>query len=320
MTRLSVIVPSLGRPSLASLLFELSRQTLPRSLFEVIVVLDGCDFDSVSFDLASGLNLRVVQQSPRRGPGAARNFGASVARPDSDWLVFTEDDVTPDREWLQRIHESLVTDEVDVIEGATLLPDGISARRTGSGPTFIPTNLTVRRSLFHAVDGYCEQYFTPSKNYFREDSDFGFSLLDAGSRISILSNAVVVHPHEHEKFLAPLRWARRYELDPLLRRRHQKHFRNSIEVFNAGRICIRRPFVRASQAYIVFGCLGISSLLIGSTWAASGFAIAALMSCFALWAKWRFSLRKLPLLPITPIILVASLCAGAARHRSVEPA
>jgi len=269
----------------------------------------------------------AVSTPERRGPGAARNLGAraSAARgaPAHDYLAFTEDDCTPEPDWLASAAARLERDPpIDVLEGATLLPDGSPARRRdGERPTWLPTNLFVRRGLFERVGGYCERFFDPHGSiYFREDSDFGFTLREAGARVAYDSLPRVTHPREHAGWLDPIRWARRYEMDPLLRERHPRAFREEIEVLRAGPLRLRRPFVRACVGYVTALAAAIAAAAIGEPGVASWFAGLAALMALLLWAKWRLDPRKLPAVLVVAPVLLASLARGRARVQKVAPA
>jgi glycosyltransferase involved in cell wall biosynthesis len=310
----SVIVPTIGRREIVDLLSALERQTIDREAFEIIIVTDGCVLDDASLHQAANLGANVVAAPDRRGPGAARNLGAACAT--GTWLAFTEDDVTPSNNWLESASAN-ATETVDVIEGGTYLPDGTPARRQKNA-SYIPTNLFVRAHIFVRASGYCELFFNDrSKAYFREDSDFGFALEKLSARTILCDDVRVEHPFEHPNANDVLRWARRYEMDPILQRRHPAKFRDNIEVVSALGITIRRPFVRLCQAFVlsVFGVT--ASKLSGHNLAARVFLSVATVSGLGLWAKWRFKLRRLPLVPVVPFVLVSSLGRGQLRARRI---
>ena len=316
--RFSVVVPSRGDPAkLLPHLEALGRQTLPRDRFEVIVALDGA---APSPDLdtritASGA--RIARLSERSGPGAARNAGAKLAH--ESFLAFTEDDVTPAPDWLERAAARLEADPaIDVIEGSTMKPGGRPVRiRDAGGLSWLPTNLFVRRAVFQRVGGYHEGYFDRELAvYFREDSDFGFTLEQAGARIVQAPEAMVTHPDEHPGVLDPLRWARRYEMDPLLAKRHPRLFRERIEIHRLGPFRIRRPIVRASWVCVLMVAAALAAPLFGRpTWTASFLAIA-IVAFLPIWAKWRFDPLRLPVALVVPFALVASWIRGRLRVAS----
>ena len=99
MMKISVIVPTYNEQgTIASCIDSLLKQTIS---FEIIMVDDG-SFDK-TFEYASALvaahpNITSLKQS-HRGPGAARNNGARIAK--GDILVFVDADMTFDRDFIQ---------------------------------------------------------------------------------------------------------------------------------------------------------------------------------------------------------------------------
>ena len=151
--------------------------------------------------------------------------------------------------------------------------------------------------------------------YFREDSDFGFTLEEAGARIAREPEARVVHPVEHPAFLDPLRWARRYQMDPLLERRHPERFRERIEVHRAGPIVVRRLFVRACFAHLIAVAASVVALLLGEPDTAALALVVAAAALLFVWAKWRFEPMRLPLIPLVPLVLAMSMIRGLLPRR-----
>jgi len=310
-------VPTLGNESrLLPLLEALERQTLAPGLREWIVAFDGVEPSPPTRARFNKAGARAVLLPERRGPGAARNAGAREAR--AAWLAFTEDDCTPAADWLERAAARIENEpDLDVIEGDTLLPDGRPARRRKEGaPVWLPTNLFVRREAFERAGGYSEAFFDPRRGiYFREDSDLGFTLAEAGARTRIDPAIRVVHPPEHSSWLDPLRWARRYEMDPLLEARHPEAFRSQIEVIRWGPISIRRPFVHACAGYVTALLAAAGAAVLGEAGVAAWlFALAGALALL-IWGKWRWDPRKLPAALLVPPVLLASLWRGRERAR-----
>jgi len=319
--RFTVVVPTRGRDDLLNpLLDALAAQTLDRSRWDLVVSFDGAEPSPAIARRLDAMAASTIANRERRGPGAARNAGA--ARGTGDYLAFTEDDCNPAPGWLERALERLDRDPaIDVLEGATLLPDGRPARRRAADRlTWLPTNLFVRRSLFEAVGGYCERFFDPATGvYFREDSDFGFTVMGRGARVLHDERPRVVHPREHSAWLDPVRWARRYEMDPLLAARHPEAFQDEIEVSRWGPFQLRRPFVRACAGFLL-GCLvALGFLALGNAGLASWFAAVALILLLVIAAKWRFEPKHLVVAPVVPVVLFLALLRGRRRAAGVAP-
>jgi glycosyltransferase involved in cell wall biosynthesis len=315
--RFTVIVPTRGHETtLARLLASLEAQTFPRDRWDLVVAFDGVAPTDPSRARLERLRAAIVALPARRGPGAARNEAARRAA--GEFLAFTEDDCEASPDWLESADARLRAEPaLDVLEGGTFLETGRPVRRRrGESPTWLPTNLFVRRDLFERVGGYCEEFFDAERGiYFREDSDFGFTLVAAGARVASDARPRVTHPREHTGWLDPVRWARRYEMDPLLARRHPRAFREEIEVVALGPFRIRRPFVRACAAYAISLAACVAATALGEPGVASWFAATAILSLLAVWSKWGFAPARLPLMPVVPLILLGSLARGGRRAR-----
>ena len=308
----SVVVPTRGDPArLANLLDALDRQTLPRERFEIILAPDQADLSPGIAARVATAGIRTVRRPGRSGPGAARNRGAAEAR--GEFIAFTEDDVTPAADWLERALARLAADpSLDVLEGITVKPFGRPVRMLDAGvPAWLPTNLFVRRALFERAGGYHEGFFDPVNGvYFREDSDFGFTLEEAGARIARAPEVRVEHPVEHPGFLDPLRWARRYQMDALLARRHPRLFRERIEVHRIGPFRLRRPIVRAAWVCVAATYGALFTGAIGRGDLARPLLIVAGAAFLPIWAKWRFAPLRLPVLVLVPFALTGALMRG----------
>jgi glycosyltransferase involved in cell wall biosynthesis len=311
----SVVVPSRGDPAkLDALLAALEDQTLPRERFEVLLALDGAALPGALAPRLAGLNGRGVSLATRRGPGAARNAGANLAR--ASWLAFTEDDVTPAPDWLAEAAARIERPpQPDVIEGVTLLPGGRPLRvGLEEGLQYLPTTLFVRRSWFERVGGYHEGFFDAVRGvYFREDADLGFSL-ETLRAVAVREPRVrVTHPEEHPGPWDPVRWAARYEMDPLLARRHPRLFRERIEVHRVGPFRVRRPIVRACAGVVALTALALVLALTGRAAGARLAALGAIACWLPVWAKWRFSPARLPAALVVPFALMLALARGVPR-------
>jgi len=312
---ISVVVPTRGDPrKLAALLAALEAQSLPRERFELLLGLDGDSPEPALAARVAALDGRVVTLDGRRGPGAARNAAAALAR--GEWLAFTEDDCAPAPDWLARAEQRMAGSPApDVIEGLTVLPgERPLRRRAPEGSQYIPTNLFVRRDRFERVRGYHEGFFdAPRGIYFREDADLGFALEEIHSVVVRDESVKVTHPDEHPGFWDPLRWAARYEMDALLERRHPRLFRERIESHRVGPLRVRRPIVRACVGVVMALLLAAALVVAGrGPQAVPLLAIAAALE-LVVWSKWRFHpLRLLPAL-LVPFVMTIALLRGQAR-------
>ena len=110
MTRLptSIVVPTVGRPSLSVVCAALADQTRPVDV-PVIVVDDRPGGPDLELE-EHGLDVRVVR-SGGGGPARARNLGWRTAR--TTWVSFLDDDVVPDPDWFE-----LLAGDLELATGA----------------------------------------------------------------------------------------------------------------------------------------------------------------------------------------------------------
>src|SRR6187401_2334687 len=103
----SIIIPTHNRiPQLSECLRGVSALDCPREKMQVVVVNDGgTEIPKAQvMDWQRELDFAVLTQT-HRGPSAARNLGARHAR--NLWLVFTDDDCVPERDWLKQFAQTL---------------------------------------------------------------------------------------------------------------------------------------------------------------------------------------------------------------------
>src|SRR3954451_24106322 len=109
LARITVVVPTIGRPSLDVLLDALAAASGPRPA-ELILVDDRPSGPPLHPE-RPGLPAGRVVRTGGGGPARARNLGWRVAR--TEWIAFLDDDVVPDPDWYERLGEG----------GAALGPD-----------------------------------------------------------------------------------------------------------------------------------------------------------------------------------------------------
>ncbi|MDQ3889052.1 MAG: glycosyltransferase, partial [Actinomycetota bacterium] len=188
-----VVVPTISRPSLATLLAALARCDGPRPE-RTIVVTSGDD----AVPPLAGVSLPLeVLPGPRRGPAAARNAGWRAAR--AEWVVFLDDDVVPAAGWLRRLASDLAAADEDVagVQGRVSVPLPSERRpsdweRNVAGletALWATADMAYRRRVLAEVGGFDERF----RRAYREDADLALRVIAAGYGLERGSRRVA-HP------------------------------------------------------------------------------------------------------------------------------
>jgi GT2 family glycosyltransferase len=114
-TQVSVLIPTIGRPSIYATLAALTAQGQPPA-FEVIVSIDGpaaLDLHDVRTHPAC-TGLRVTRLEARQGVSVARN--AAIALANGTLLGFLDDDVVPDPDWIETVATNLASVTGRIVE------------------------------------------------------------------------------------------------------------------------------------------------------------------------------------------------------------
>ena len=204
----SVVVPTFERPrQLTECLESLASQTLPKMLFEVIVVVDGGSqsLEPLVNRFADRLQIIMLWQ-PNGGCASARQLGIDHAR--GEYLVFTDDDCRAAPDWLSRFQEVLEHAPDHGVAGRTIngAKDDLYAEATQSivetlmtsgrdAPAHVryaPTlNLAFPRASFLAIGGLDRSWRIAGG----EDRDLCARWNQAGFRLVYESSARVLHFH-----------------------------------------------------------------------------------------------------------------------------
>jgi HAD superfamily hydrolase (TIGR01662 family) len=184
--RCTVVVPTIGRPSLDVLLDALATAPGPRPA-ELVVVDDRPDGTPLRPERPGLPPVRVVRTGGG-GPARARNLGWRTAR--TEWIAFLDDDVVPDPDWYERLEGDLADLAPDAAgsQGRVRVPLPADRRPTDwergtaglATSSWITADLVYRRSALAAVGGFDERF----PRAFREDSDLALRVMDTGARLT----------------------------------------------------------------------------------------------------------------------------------------
>jgi histidinol-phosphate phosphatase family protein len=221
----SVVVPTVGRPSLRPLLAALAAGTGP--VPEAVVVVDDRPAPATPLDLPEWPVLQVVP-GDARGPAAARNAGwRATATP---WVAFLDDDVLPPPDWPARLAADLAGLPAAVAgsQGRVRVPLPADRRPTDwervtaglAEARWATADMAFRRRALVRVGGFDERF----GRAYREDADLALRLLAAGAEL-VRGDREVIHPVRPEPRWASVRAQRGNADDALMARLHGRDWR-----------------------------------------------------------------------------------------------
>jgi glucosyl-dolichyl phosphate glucuronosyltransferase len=215
--RITVVVPTFQRPDgLARALGALATQRDPQAPWDVIVV-DNDDppgAESTFSRVAPALDVpaRLVRES-RRGASAARNAG--IASADGDIVVFLDDDVVPERDWLRHLVAPLLADHSDGAGGRVRLDPSVPLPRwvgadwrgylseytrgelehdIAADDYVLSASAAFRTDLLRKLGGFDTVLGPrPGLPMVDDDLDLCRRVMNSGARIRYVPDAVVVH-------------------------------------------------------------------------------------------------------------------------------
>ncbi len=222
MSTYSVVLPTVGRPSLTDVLTDLHRQSGPAPQ-EVIVVDDRPLVDTADLELPDGAVPVRVLRSGGRGPAAARNAGWRTAA--TEWVAFLDDDVRLPADWSDRLAADLAAAEPDVgaSQGRISVPLPAHRRPTDwerntaglETALWATADMAYRRAALAQVHGFDERF----PRAFREDADLALRVSLAGWRLT-RGEREIVHTARPADAAVSLRMQAGAASDALMRALH----------------------------------------------------------------------------------------------------
>lgn len=231
--RVSIVVPTLGRPSLERLLRSLEASSGPLPS-ELLLVDDrppapGADPGELALPSAPLWRERAhVLRSGGRGPAAARNLGWRAAV--GQWIAFLDDDVLVGVHWLADLDADIAEcpSEVGGIQGRVAVPLPADRAPTDwergtaglASSWWITADMAYRRSALASVGGFDERF----PRAYREDADLALRIQDAGARL-VRGRRETTHPVRPAPWYASVKQQRGNADDALMLRLHGPSWR-----------------------------------------------------------------------------------------------
>ena len=330
----TVVIPSIGRPSLHLLLECLAAQD--RYPGEVLVVDDrpagGARAPGPPTVTQSSFPfpLRVLR-SGGRGPAAARNRGWRAAR--SPWVVFLDDDVELPPGWSSALVSDLTQAALDVagvcgwidVPLPTDRPATDWERSTAGLETaqWATADMAYRRAALSAVAGFDERF----PRAYREDADLALRVRQAGWALR-RGDRRVTHPVRRAGRWVSLRTQRGNADDALMRALHGRGWRDDAQcppgalARHAGTVAAAAGAVLAPALLRAVGFSPAARRALATTGAVTWAALAGRFAWERI-APGPRTRREIGTLLATSLAIppaaVAWRLTGAIRHRGAQP-
>lgn len=217
----TVVVPTIGRPSLGNLLEALASGDGPNP--NSVLLVDDRPAPDGALPMGRWVPSPQILRSYGRGPAAARNVGWRAAT--TPWVCFLDDDVVPDDQWRKLLVADLadLPWQVAASQGRVQVPRPPGRRPTDwerntinlEGSRWITADMAYRREVLAEVGGFDERF----TRAYREDADLGLRVTGAGYLI-VQGERQVQHPVRPADRWASIRAQRGNYDDSLMRARH----------------------------------------------------------------------------------------------------
>ncbi len=282
----TVVIPTLGRPSLTALLSALA-PALCDAPVELLLVddrphprrrTDGRAHPHDELPVPSGVDAKVLT-GRAAGPAAARNVGWHAAR--HEWVAFLDDDVLPDADWLPRLLADLsaAPDYVGGVQGNLRVPLPEDRRPTDwervtaalADGEWITADMAYRREALERAGGFDERL----PRAFREDAELAHRVQRAGYALR-RGTRTVTHPVRPESRWVSVRTQRGNADDALLRRMYGRRWRTVLGIPPGRRA---RHVAVTAAGVLAVACAAVghrrSAALCGAAWLAGTAEFAA---------------------------------------------
>lgn len=271
----SVIICTRNRASfLKDTLAAFEKVRVPLGWKVEMVVADNGSWDHTAAVIASArhpsIAFRYVRVAP---PGKSRAQNAAVACARGEVLLFTDDDVEPADNWIEKMAVPLLERQCDAVAGRILLGRelerpwfshmhgtwlAVSPVVNADSPVLVGASMGVHRSVFEVIGKFDEE-LGPGASGFGEETLFWRQMLEAGLVIYPVNDTHVTHHPEPSRLLRAnwLATAMRFGEGGGYILHHWEHAKVSFPALRAFAIGIKlylRRFLQAKEALGEEGC------------------------------------------------------------------
>jgi len=237
-TCISVVIATWQRTALLQRCLQaLLAQTMEGCCYEIIVVTDGPDPDTVSFlkqwlqNYEGEVGVACMSLAVKKGPAAARNAGWRKAN--GELIVFTDDDCIPQPDCLQQYwytylfhrHTAVAFSGQIKVPLPGLPTDYAMNTARLEQARFVTANCACSRMALELTGGLDEE-FTMA---WREDTALEFDLSEKNIPIIKVPDAVIVHPVRTANWGVSIREQKKGMYNALLYKKHSGQYEKSNE-------------------------------------------------------------------------------------------
>jgi glycosyltransferase involved in cell wall biosynthesis len=215
----SIIIGTRNRASsLEKTLRAFDRVFVPQGWNPELLVVDNSSTDGTEMVVKSAsLSNYKVRYLREAKPGKSNALNSGLRNAQGEILLFTDDDVVPATDWLERMASPLINGECDAVQGRVeVAPDllrpwmepmhqvwlATPSASFGAPLEFVGANMGFRRAVLDRVPAF-DPELGPGASGFGEESLFSWQLCEAGFRLISVPEAVVVHHPDSLRLLRP---------------------------------------------------------------------------------------------------------------------
>ena len=205
----SIIISTRNRADkLHAALRAFEKVAVPKSWRVEMIIADNGSTD-ITPDIISHARLPFLQVRGIREPqpGKSRALNAALATADGTALLFTDDDVIPAANWLERMATPLLQDRCDAVAGRVRLAPELQrpwltvshamwlAERpepAETNPELVGASMGIRREVFEQIPGF-DVDLGPGITGLGEDTLLWMQMVEYGMRVQPVRDTEVVH-------------------------------------------------------------------------------------------------------------------------------
>ncbi|WP_082929423.1 HAD-IIIA family hydrolase [Mycobacterium sp. 852013-51886_SCH5428379] len=225
----TIVIPTIGRPSMHRLLAEIAGQDGPKPAS--VLVVDDRAHPEPPLMTDEPLSITVLR-SGGRGPAAARNVGWRAAT--TRWVAFLDDDVLPQSDWRYRLADDLAVAEAEGAAGSQAVlevpaspgrraTDDEKRTRRLADARWITADMAYLRAALVEVGGFDERF----PRAYREDSDIALRITMRGNVIT-QGTRRSTHPVAEATLMSSVRAQKGNRDNALVRRKFGRGWRAAI--------------------------------------------------------------------------------------------